>query len=429
MTAMVGTVAAASVTTNPEPDLVCPAEHGTGRLTEYTTTVETPADSDEWYVSVTFTIENDGDTQASCELTLATYELPSAEFSLPQTLATSDTGTFAAGTHTLTAALPRQGEVETCYSQYDFAFGPALAELTESNRYADSQIRARIVGSETCDLEEPAPETTMVMVMKHVCPDAIQTAEQFDALGGFLQKVLACPVITLPGDNGPDGALDADDDFFDQFVEGGATDFNFGVAGANGGWDLSAATFIPARVCETDVNADANGDGTISPDICVEVSHYAIDGVAEGAVTITETMTPSGFRFGDIEFTPNSGDAETLVSIDAATGAVNLDTTADDATTGEGAAGPSAVMLHVYNFANLEGEQPGNPPTEGNQGGQPPVNEGVQGSQGGPGAVLPDTASPTSAPGIAPVALLAVFALVALLSGVRVAAVHAQRRR
>jgi hypothetical protein len=270
----------------------------------------------------------------------------------------------------------------------------------------------------TLAAEQPGEgEQGAVMIMKHVCPDEIQTAEQFDALGGFLDKVLACPVITLPGDVGPDGALDADDDFFDQFVEGGSTDFNFTAAASNGTWDLTGADFMPAQVCEADVNADADGDGEISADVCIEVSHYAVDGVAEGNVTVTEAMPPSGFRFGDIEFTPNSGDDATLVSIDPGAGVVALDTTLDDATTGVGEAGPRSVMIHVYNFANLEGTQGGQPtPTPG---------EGVAG-EGTLGGTLPDTRT-AGEPAFPAAPLLALISLTAVgWSGLRLAR---QRRR
>lgn len=230
-----------------------------------------------------------------------------------------------------------------------------------------------------------------VKIMKHVCPDEVQSVEQFNALGGFLEKVLACPVITLPGDSGPDGALDADDDFFDQFVAGGTIDFNFTVAAGNGSWGLGDATFQPAQLCETDLGADANGDGTISPDVCLEVSHYMVGGVAQGNVTVTESTPPSGFRFGALEFTPGSGDDAALVGVDNAAGVINLDTSGD-----------ADVMLHVYNFANLEG-------TEGGQGGPKP-REGTQGGGG-----LPDTAVPTT--GTVPAALVALVFLTALGAG------------
>jgi hypothetical protein len=142
-------VLATRVPTDPEPDIACHGDYGTGWLTAYATTVETPADSTDWWISVEFTIAGDG---ASCELSLATYELPSAEFTYPQALYDSQSGTFGPGTHTLTAALPTEGALDGCWSQYDFVFGPVIEELTFENRYADRQIRARIVGSESCDV-------------------------------------------------------------------------------------------------------------------------------------------------------------------------------------------------------------------------------------------------------------------------------------
>ncbi len=156
---MAAPVLAVRVPTNPEPDIACPADAGTGWLTSYATTVEMPADSTEWYVSVEFTLAG-GEGDASCELTLATYELAEGAFSYPQTLFDSDTGVFGTGTHTLTAALPREGEAAGCWSQYDFVFGPAIEELTFEDRYDGRQIRARIVGADECSIAEATPTPT-----------------------------------------------------------------------------------------------------------------------------------------------------------------------------------------------------------------------------------------------------------------------------
>lgn len=140
-------VLAETTPTDPEPDLECPAEHGTGTLTHYETTVETPADSTNWFVSVTFTLIGNGE----CELTLATYDLPDDSLSFPQQLHDADTGTFGAGTHTLTAVLPLDDEHPGCWAQYDFVFGPPIETLTEDTPYDGSvQIRARIVGAPEC---------------------------------------------------------------------------------------------------------------------------------------------------------------------------------------------------------------------------------------------------------------------------------------
>jgi len=152
----VAPVLAIRVPTDPEPDIACNPEFGTGWLTHYATTAEMPAGSSDWWVSVEFTIAGDN---ASCELSLAVYELPSETFVFPQTLFDSDSGTFGAGTHTLTAALPLEAAMTGCWSQYDFVFGPAIDELTFENRYDDRQIRARIIGSDECSGTQVATPT------------------------------------------------------------------------------------------------------------------------------------------------------------------------------------------------------------------------------------------------------------------------------
>ena len=155
-------VLASRVPTVPEPPLECPDEFGSGLITKYVTTLTMPSDSTGWSVTVEVTLADEPQGKpANCELTLATYELPTGEFSFPQTLSDSDGGTFGAGTHTLTAALPVPGTMPNCFFQYDFAFGQPIAELTFEDRYGDRQIRSRIgpdaVG--TCPSEgvNPAP--------------------------------------------------------------------------------------------------------------------------------------------------------------------------------------------------------------------------------------------------------------------------------
>ena len=155
----IGPVLAMTVPTDPEPDIECPADFGTGWLTSYTTTVNTPPDSDDWWVSVEFTIV--GDATAECVLSLATYELEGATFTFPQTVYDWATGTFGPGTHTLTAALPLEGELSGCWSQYDFVFGPPVENLTFEDRYGDRQVRARIVGSDECGAPPPSASASV----------------------------------------------------------------------------------------------------------------------------------------------------------------------------------------------------------------------------------------------------------------------------
>jgi hypothetical protein len=400
--ALAAPVSAVTVPTDPDPDLACPAEYGTGLVSEYTTTVQTPADSADWYVSVEFTIENDGDTEASCMLSLSTYELPANELVFPQSLLSHDVGTFGPGTHVLSAELPRQGDVPTCFSQYDFVFGPVIEDLTAQNRYGDRQIRARIVGSETCELDGEQPGTATVMVMKHNCADVATMAEFEEvearaatnpttpeaAFGPTVETVLECPTVVLPGDEQVAGA-----------VAGGESTFDFSVSDADGTAVLSTdGMFAASAACETDVMYDADRSAELDANVCLDLSHYAFEVSTNGPVTVTESAAPSGLVFGALRFTPGSGDEAALVS--AANGEIVLDVAGDE---------DGMIMLHVYNFATVDGEQPG---------------EDVLGGQGGPGS-LPDTAMapPTRTP-----SWLALFAIGAMALGTAQVAVARRRR-
>ncbi len=153
--ALAAPVIAGSVVTDPEPDKACPADHGTGVVSWYKTTTGDPSSAATWQVTVEFTVEG-----GTCTVSLATYELASGSFSVPQTLFDSDSGSFGPGTHTLTASLPHVGDMPGCFAQYDFVFGPALQTVDNTSKYGDHQIRARIVGTEACAtvVNTPTPE-------------------------------------------------------------------------------------------------------------------------------------------------------------------------------------------------------------------------------------------------------------------------------
>lgn len=88
--------------------------------------------------TVTFTIA------AGCnavEISLVSYQAPSATFdeqtASQQKLFAKDTGTFSAGEHTLTVALPN------CYYQTDFVYGAPIDQLgpAGTNNFYSSQFR------------------------------------------------------------------------------------------------------------------------------------------------------------------------------------------------------------------------------------------------------------------------------------------------
>lgn len=201
-------------------------------------------------------------------------------------------------------------------------------------------------------------EPAMVMVMKHLCDESIQSEADFQAveakaatneetpmgvpsLGSTAETVLACPVVVLTGDTQTPDAIGAGEADFDFTVEAGdtsqtlTTDTTF--SGDNG-FDTPVEDFA----CESDIAYDANRNGTIDEDVCLDFSSYSFADVPEGPVTVTETTAPEGTRFGTVRLTPPelSDDAAIGLSFDA-TGKITFDSSAD---------GDEMVMLHVYNF-------------------------------------------------------------------------------
>ena len=250
-----------------------------------------------------------------------------------------------------------------------------------------------------------------VSVSKHVC--AVQTQADFDAIGDFAAKLLACPVVTLPGHSGPAGAIDSGTA---GLVPNGESAFNFTLTDGNGIVRSMAngdASFIPAQLCEIELG---DLDGNPGTNLCLETSHYQFADVDDGETVIVELLAPDGYAWGTIEFTPSSinpnNDAQSLVS--AGNGTVVLDT--NDPVT------QSDVMLHVFNFAELAESTPTPTPREGEEEGTPtPTPRG--GAQGGNptpeprGGNLPNTAiSETSQVPATVLSLILLTALTALVS-------------
>ncbi len=188
-----------------------------------------------------------------------------------------------------------------------------------------------------------AGDAVDIMVMKHACGESIQSEADFEAVeakgegnpvAALVQTVLACPTIANPGDEQSEGA-----------IAGESTEFTFTVTDSEGNSVSSEdAEFVPGKLCESDVDLDANGDGEKSADVCLDVSHYMFTGLVSGEITVEETSPPNGFRYGTVRFTPNelaeNNDEESLVS-DRTEEPIQLDTSGDT---------DNSVMLHVYNF-------------------------------------------------------------------------------
>ena len=321
-------------------------------------------------------------------------------------------GDFLAGdTFTVTEVLTPE-QVAAGWSLLDIDCGEADVDVDGSSVTITVAANTTITCTFTNELDEGENEveTVEVSIMKHLCGD-VATVAEFEAIEAaaaaanpenpvapLVATVLACPTIVVTGDIPTDGA-----------VTGGAVDFEFSVRDASGTQLLSEdGMFMQGALCETDVNLDADGDGQITNDVCLDVSHYSFE-VVDGVVIITETDAPAGHRFGTIRFTPGSDDADALVgtitSVEAS-GVIVLDTRADE---------DDSVMVHAYNFVTEDTQG-------GGGGGNETPREGTQG-----GNPLPNTAISPNPNGSVPAALLALLMLSGL--GAAASAVKAEVRR
>lgn len=186
-----------------------------------------------------------------------------------------------------------------------------------------------------------------LMIMKHACTeepvknqadfDAIVAKANGDEVTALALTVLACPTIVLTDDG--DAQTDG--------VKNDPVDFDFTVTDS-GGFEqtLADAEFVPQKLCETDIDRDANGDGNKTADVCLDTSHYMFSDLAVGDVTVVENSPPNGWKFGTMLLTPKAlqpsgDDAASGADFDAASSTVTLDLAGDT---------DNSVMLHIYNF-------------------------------------------------------------------------------
>lgn len=190
-----------------------------------------------------------------------------------------------------------------------------------------------------------------LMIMKHACTEEpVKNQADFDAIvakaGGdeitaLALTVLACPTIVLTADG--DAQTDG--------VKNAPVDFDFTVTDSGGfKQTLDDAEFVSAKLCESDIKRDANGDGNAEdPNVCLDISHYMFEDLAVGELTIVESRPPNGWKFGTILLTPKalqasgSDDAATGADFDATSATVTLDLAGDS---------DNDAMVHVYNFEN-----------------------------------------------------------------------------
>ena len=202
--------------------------------------------------------------------------------------------------------------------------------------YADSLTVVYIVTTVLVAAEVPEEEiegaddaevldTTAFSVQMHVCDPGIQDADALLALGGRAARLAECPVLTLPENYAPDGAVTAGQAWFDIALSG---DSGFAAS-------LSSGTFTPDQTCESTLGVQLSTNPY--DDACYSTSSYGLDATRE-TMTLSMTALPDLHRFGYAE----TGDDVTAVwVVDQSTGIA----AAELATAGE------TALVHVYLFA------------------------------------------------------------------------------
>ena len=243
-------------------------------------------------------------------------------------------------------------EIQTDSKEFNFTFHAEQARHNEPGNTTDPDNETEESVNETDPDEEL--ETT-VNVMKHVCDESIQNLSDFNQVDGpdagntteFHDKVLACPTVVQEGDNYSNNSVNF----------GEKRDFNFEVASSSGVQHIDDSEFVQQKLNESDIGIDVNGDGDMTD--ALDTSLYVYTGVTEGLVNVTETETPGETRPGALEFTPDT----IMQNDDDSTLLENQDVFADDSTIELNTSLDSeddTVTLHVYNFQNVDDEDPEN---------------------------------------------------------------------
>ncbi len=246
----------------------------------------------------------------------------------------SGSGVFSLpeGTHTVT-------DIETGQSLAVDIFADTQTAI---ERVAFAAVQIAEVPTDTPVPTETATATPpvaaipgQITITMHLCPSTIANRDGFDALGGFDQQMAACPSILLPGNSPVPGTTGGSAASFDLNMATGAADTAENQTLAN-------SIFTPGSRCETDAGFDLDSDGLLAT--CFDLSGYALDYAAIGAVTISLGPLPPDSRLGAVGFIPGSGDELTLKRT-SKEGVIELDTTGDD-----------AVSLNVFLFSTARAD-------------------------------------------------------------------------
>lgn len=171
---------------------------------------------------------------------------------------------------------------------------------------------------------------TTIRIIKHVCDPTVLTSEFADPAFTDEQKLLECPVITLPAD------APAPDDV----IRGEAAEFDFTLDDADDDGDtpLTLSTDgVPAtdQFCEEDVPIDVDGDDSVNT--CFDNSGYDLAAVPGTTIAAVETP-PAHQQLGAVVVDAADPDAAATLGDDPNTFTIEP-------------GGDTEVTVHVYNFS------------------------------------------------------------------------------
>ncbi|MDQ3690094.1 MAG: hypothetical protein M3406_08695 [Chloroflexota bacterium] len=210
--------------------------------------------------------------------------------------------------------------------------------------------------------------TGTVMVMKHLCDASVQSEADFREVeersldnpttpmdvpsrGSTAETVLTCPVIVQPGDGQTPGTIASGSRTFDFTVEDSEGTTQVLTEDTTFSGDNGFETEVEDFACETTIEYDADRDGTIEDDVCLDFSAYAFGNVVEGEVTVDEIEAPPGARFGTVRLSPPElAPGEDAIGLEFnSDGVITFDSSLDE---------DEMVTLHVYNFVNVASATP-----------------------------------------------------------------------
>jgi hypothetical protein len=159
---------------------------------------------------------------SNIEVNLASYDAPSVEFALPQTLidyAPKPLNGSTRYSYNSGATYTLHTDVSPCFFQVDFVRGPVIVDLTTTNQYLDRKLQW-LNGGSACPTDHSPPQCQLTSTIKGP-PKRIQVTVQdpqsgLDSVNYTIKNGTVAPDAG-PVTNNPDGSVS------------GSVDFGFGL--------------------------------------------------------------------------------------------------------------------------------------------------------------------------------------------------------